>query len=276
MENIQPYENYKSSGIDWLGDIPEHWKILDTKRCFHFPKEIVGEEYPNHNVLSLSVNGVIFRDISSGIGKYHSDMGTYQIIHPNSIILCLFDMDVTPRIVGYSDKSGIITSAYVNIVPKDNVWAKYYYFYYLLQDFNNYLFSQGTGIRTTLTRSQFGALKITLPSLDEQQTIAAFLDYKLGKIDRFILKKKKLIKLLNEQKAAIINQAVTKGLDANAKMKPSGIDWLGDIPEHWEVKKLKHLGKCQNGISEGQTILDQVILLLVMAIFIIIFHYPKK
>lgn len=249
MKSAKSYNSYKPSGIGWVPSIPENWEIVDTKRCFNFPKEIVGEDFVNYKVLSLSVNGVIFRNVASGAGKQHSDMGTYQIIKPDSIVLCLFDMDVTPRIVGHSDKTGIITSAYVNIIPKENISSKYYYYYFILQDFNKYLFSQGTGIRTTLTRSQFGALKIALPSFEEQTAIARFLDYKLAKINRFIQKKKQLIKLLNEQKAAIINQAVTKGLDPNAKMKDSGIEWLGEIPEHWEVTRAKYLGKAIIGLT---------------------------
>jgi type I restriction enzyme S subunit len=252
---MNKYTKYKNSGIEWLGDIPEHWSKRDTTRCINCAKQIVGENYLSHNVLSLSINGVIFRDMESGAGKHHSDMGTYQIIRPDSIVLCLFDMDVTPRIVGYSDKNGIITSAYTNISPKANTNSKYYYYYYLLQDYNNYLFSQGTGIRTTLTRSQFGALKIALPPKPEQTAIANFLDNKLEKIERFISKKKQLIKLLNEQKAAIINQAVTKGVPQGkdkaclVSTKPSGIEWLGDIPESWEVKKLKYIGKIINGYA---------------------------
>lgn len=252
MKSAKSYNSYKPSGIGWVPSIPENWEIVDTKRCFNFPKEIVGEDFVNYKVLSLSVNGVIFRNVASGAGKQHSDMGTYQIIRPDSIVLCLFDMDVTPRIVGHSDKTGIITSAYVNIIPKENISSKYYYYYFILQDFNKYLFSQGTGIRTTLTRSQFGALKIALPSFEEQTAIAHFLDYKLAKINRFIQKKKQLIKLLNEQKAAIINQAVTKGLDLNAKMKNSGIEGLGEIPEHWKTIKLSAVCGFVRGNSSFQ------------------------
>ena len=146
MKSAKSYNSYKPSGIGWIPSIPENWEIVDTKRCFKFPKEIVGNDFENYKVLSLSVNGVIFRNVASGAGKQHSDMGTYQIVRPDSIVLCLFDMDVTPRIVGHSDKTGIITSAYVNIAPKENISSKYYYYYFLLQDFNKYLFSQGTGI----------------------------------------------------------------------------------------------------------------------------------
>lgn len=76
MNNLKSYNKYKASGIEWLGDIPEHWETIDAKRCFYFPKEIVGEEYNNFKVLSLSIHGVIFRNIESDLGKYHSDMGT--------------------------------------------------------------------------------------------------------------------------------------------------------------------------------------------------------
>jgi type I restriction enzyme S subunit len=98
-------------------------------------------------------------------------------------------------------------------------------------------------MRLRLYFTRFGDIKLPQPPLEEQNKIVDYLQFKQKKIDRFIRKKKQLIKLLNEQKAAIINQAVTKGLDPNAKMKPSGIEWLGDIPEHWEVRKLKYVAE---------------------------------
>jgi type I restriction enzyme S subunit len=243
MNNIKPYTTYKPSGIAWLGDIPEHWEVMQTKNCFTFSKEKVGETYLGYDVLTLSISGVKVRDVKSGSGKF-IPIETYQIVKPNSIILCLFDMDVTPRIVGHCNNLGLITSAYTNIVPNKNASSKYFYYYFLLQDFNNFLFSQGTGIRITLTNFQFGSIYLSLPPLPEQTAIAAFLDYKTAKIDRFIRKKKQLIKLLNEQKAAIINDAVTKGVNPNTKTKPSGIEWLGEIPVHWEVRKLKYVANC--------------------------------
>ncbi|MGB4774931.1 MAG: restriction endonuclease subunit S, partial [Daejeonella sp.] len=119
--------------------------------------------------------------------------------------------------------------------------------------FNNYFvlkyFSKVcTGsTRKILTRQNFNNIELVIPPLSEQTAIANFLDYKTAKIDRFIFKKKQLIKLLNEQKAGIINDAVTKGLNPNAKTKPSGIEWLGDIPEHWEVRKLKYVAEVLRG-----------------------------
>src|SRR5690606_23245604 len=120
--------------------------------------------------------------------------------------------------------------------------------YYISTQIPFKLYSTSTAL-PSMTQSDLKEHYFACPSIQEQTAIARFLDYKLAKINRFIQKKKQLIKLLNEQKAAIINQAVTKGLDPNAKMKDSGIEWLGEIPEHWEVIKNKYL----NEINMGQS-----------------------
>lgn len=148
-------------------------------------------------------------------------------------------------------KDGYLSSTMAVLRIKSDLLENSFFFYFLKS--NESIFKKdanGTTIPhfdpTHLLHSSF-----LIPSLYTQTAIANFLDYKTAKIDRFIRKKKQLIKLLNEQKAGIINDAVTKGLNPNAKTKPSGIEWLGDIPQHWEVRKLKYLGKFQNGISAG-------------------------
>src|SRR5690606_34554688 len=141
------------------------------------------------------------------------------------------------------------TTAYICSTPKAYINSKY--FYYQLHFLYNikYFYNLGGGVRQSLAFKEFGRETVLIPTKEEQTAIARFLDYKLAKINRFIRKKKQLITLLNEQKAAIINQAVTKGLDPNAKMKDSGIEWLGEIPKHWEVIKNKYL----NEINMGQS-----------------------
>lgn len=116
-------------------------------------------------------------------------------------------------------------------------------------DLIKHFYNGGGGVRQSLGFAELGKERIPLPTTSEQNAIANFLDYKTAKIDRFIFKKKQLIKLLNEQKAGIINDAVTKGLNPNAKMKPSGIEWLGDVPQHWEVTKLTGLSDFVRGNS---------------------------
>lgn len=237
---ITKLTKYKQTGIRWMPEIPEHWEIGRVKNSFNFSKEIAGEEYNKYNVLSLSVNGVIVRDMESGKGKHSLSMDLYQVVHPRSIILCLFDMDVTPRIVGLCNNLGIITNAYTTVFPKENVDEKFYYYFFLQQDYNKSLKAQGTGVRTTLTNTQFGAVKIPIPPLSEQIMIAKHLDKKTEEINHFISQKQKFITLLKEQRQSIINEAVTKGIDKSVKIKYSGIDWLGEIPKHWEVRKLKY------------------------------------
>jgi type I restriction enzyme S subunit len=155
--------------------------------------------------------------------------------------------DKTSLRVGFVNERGIITSAYIGLKVKNNYSSKYFYALLNHLDLIKHFYNGGGGVRQSVGFSELGKERITLPPLSEQTAIANFLDYKTAKIDRFIQKKKQLIKLLNEQKAGIINDAVTKGLNPNAKMKPSGIEWLGDIPEHWEVRKLKYVAKIKTG-----------------------------
>jgi len=160
-------------------------------------------------------------------------------------------MDVTPRVVGHVDDDGIISAAYTNIIPKKGINSKYYYYYFLLQDKNRSLLALGTGIRITLNKDFFGTLKIPVPPLEVQNSIVAYLDKKNKEIGMFIRNKERLIELLEEEKNGIINQTILKGLNPDAKLKDSEIDWIGEIPNNWIVKKLRYLGNFQNGVSAG-------------------------
>lgn len=233
-------QTYKTD-IPWMPELPSHWKLERVKNYFNFTCEVVGESYNVFKVLSLSVkgNGVIVRDMESRKGKHSLSMDKYMIVQPNSIVLCLFDMDVTPRIVGYCEDEGIITSAYTNITPKEGIHSKFYYYFFLQQDYNKSLMAQGTGVRTTLTNSQFGAVKIPLPPLEEQIEIANYLVKQSKKIKHFIQKKQAFIELLKEQRQAVISRAVTKGINPDVTLKDSGIEWLGKIPVHWGIRRLK-------------------------------------
>lgn len=216
MTTTATYNNVKTN-IAWMPELPEHWKLSRVKNYFTFSNEVVGEDYSGFNVLSLSVNGVIIRDMESGKGKHSMSMDLYQIVQPKSIILCLFDMDVTPRIVGLCENLGIITSAYTTIVPKENVCERFYYYFFLHQDYNKSLKAQGTGVRTTLTNTQFGAVKIPVPPYQEQIQIANYLDNQSQKINHFIAKKQQFIALLKEQRQSVINEAVKKGTRTRLK-----------------------------------------------------------
>lgn len=236
------YSSYISSKTLWQNEIPSHWQETELRNLFIDNKnKNIG--LVERNLLSLSYGKLKRKDIDNATGLVPASFEGYQIIDKGFIVLRFTDLqnDKKSLRVGYVEERGIITSAYIGLAPKADIHSKYFYYQLHFLDKIKYFYNLGGGVRQSLAFKEFGRETILIPPKEEQTAIARFLDYKLAKINRFIQKKKQLIKLLNEQKAAIINQAVTKGLDPNAKMKDSSIEWLGEIPEHWEKHKLKYL-----------------------------------
>ncbi|MBP5983944.1 MAG: restriction endonuclease subunit S [Fluviicola sp.] len=256
------YSSYISSKTLWQNEIPSHWQETELRMLFADNKnKNIG--LIERNLLSLSYGKLKRKDIDNATGLVPASFEGYQIIDEGFIVLRFTDLqnDKKSLRVGYVEERGIITSAYIGIAPKADIHSKYFYYQLHFLDKIKYFYNLGGGVRQSLAFKEFGREAVLIPPKDEQTTIANFLDYKVAKIDRFIRKKKQLIKLLNEQKAAIISQAVTKGLDPNVKMKDSGIEWLGEIPEHWETSKLTGLCLFVRGnssfkkdelLSEGQ------------------------
>lgn len=241
MRKISPYENYKPSGVAWLGDIPEHWEKTYIKGITRIYSE---KGKPNLELLSVYRDYGVIKKASrdDNHNKPGMDLSGYKVVYPNTLVLN--KMKTWQGSLGISKYKGIVSPAYITCnIHLEKVQQEF--LNYLLRC-KNYVFEYNRlsyGVRPSqwdMRYQDFKSILVFLPSFKEQTAIAKFLDYKLSKIDRFIRKKKQLIKLLNEQKAGIINHAVTKGIDPNAKLKPSGIDWLGDIPEHWDVRKLKY------------------------------------
>ncbi|EOH7340900.1 restriction endonuclease subunit S [Campylobacter coli] len=241
-------KNFKDSGIEWIGEIPQHWKLIKCKNFFILKSVPIGDLWNKTKLLSLTLNGVIERDINNPEGKFPSDFSTYQIVKEGDLIFCLFDVAETPRTIGLSKLNGMITSAYTIFEIKNQEKRFLEYFFINLDNRKNLKFLY-RGLRNTISKEDLLNLKIPLPPLKEQEQIANFLDEKCEQIANFIEKKEKLISLLKEQKQVLINETITKGLDKNVNFKDSGIEWLGEIPQHWEIVKLKYLGNFQNGIS---------------------------
>jgi len=176
---------------------------------------------------------------------------TYQVVDPGDIIVRTTDLqnDQTSLRVGHSPYRGIITSAYLCLETTNKVSREYGYQILNAYDLLKIIYGYGSGLRQNLDFSHIKRMPVFLPPLAEQQAIVRYLDYMDLRIRRYIRAKQKLIKLLEEQKAAIIHRAVTRGLDPNVRLKPSGVEWLGDIPEHWQVRKLKHLANFRNGLA---------------------------
>lgn len=247
---------FKDSGIAWIGQIPKHWEAIRNKYVFTHKKEIVGSKFKNFDILSLTKNGIKIIVESDQKGKVPDSFETYQIVKKDDIVMCLFDLDVSAVFSGISKYSGIISPAYKIFNPKENLNFKFagYFFDFV---FVNRKFKQySKNIRFTLGTDEFMNLKIPLPPLDEQKKIAEFLDKKCEIIDKRVENLERKINTLKEYKKSLVSECVTKGLNSRIlEFKDSKIPWIGQIPKHWEVKRLKYIATKiykGNGITKEQ------------------------
>ncbi|MEN4906941.1 restriction endonuclease subunit S [Rahnella bonaserana] len=243
------YGEYKDSNIQFLGNIPTNWHVGKIKSMLSLKRELVGSKSSAFQLLSLTLKGIIHRDISSGEGKIPASFETYQSLEKGELVFCLFDIDETPRTVGISSQNGMITGAYNIYRNTENCVPNYAYYYFLHIDSFKGLKPFYTGLRKVVRTETFANIEMFCPSLLEQTQIAAFLDHETAKIDTLIDKQQQLIELLKEKRQAVISHAVTKGLDPDVPMKDSGVEWLGEVPEHWKVIYIKHLSEVKRGAS---------------------------
>jgi len=241
------YEAYQESGVDWLGDIPSEWDLIANKHIFKLKKCLVGKRSSQYDLLSLTLRGIIKRDMENPEGKFPAEFDTYQEVAEGDFVFCLFDVEETPRTIGLSSFDGMITGAYTVFECLPEFDQRYLYYFYLNLDSAKRMKPLYKGLRNTIPKDAFLSFKTFVPKKSIQTAIANFLDTKTTQIDEAISIKEKQIALLKERKQIIIQKAVTQGLDPNVPMKDSGVDWIGQIPEHWEVKKLKFFCKFNGG-----------------------------
>ncbi|MBU9857157.1 restriction endonuclease subunit S [Rahnella bonaserana] len=244
------YGEYKESGVEWVGSMPSHWTIepLFSNCDAPIEKNSDGRE---KNVLSLSYGNIIPRDVDDNFGLLPESFNTYQLVYPQNIILRLTDLQNDKRSlrVGFSKQQGIITSAYLKLVFTKKMSSPFMYRLLHSYDTTKVFYGMGGGLRQSMKFEDFRRLPLLIPSFAEQTQIAAFLDHETAKIDTLIGKQQQLIELLKEKRQAVISHAVTKGLDPDVPMKDSGVDWLGEVPEHWKVIYIKHLSEVKRGAS---------------------------
>ena len=213
-KGLNPNAPMKDSGVEWLGEVPEHWEIYPIGYSFDLLKNNnVGDDWEHTQLLSLTLQGVIKKDINEAKGKTHSDYSTYQKVNVGDFIFCLFDIEETPRTVGVVETSGMITSAYTALKPKPFINPKYFYYFFECRDDLKAFGSEYSGLRKTIRPTKFIKLKICYPKLNEQCEIVGFLDTKCKKIDLLISKQQQLIKKLKEYRISIISHAVTGKID---------------------------------------------------------------
>ena len=234
----------KDSGIEWIKSIPTDWTVMPNKYLMRKIKEIC-PRYDGQDILSLTMKGVIVRDLEAG-GKMPSSFDGYQFLYAGNLLMCLFDIDVTPRCVGLIKNNGVSSPAYSQFVLNENADAAYYCYYYTMLDNDKTLLHLAKNLRHSLTEDQLGAISIVVPPLSEQRRIASFLDAKCAEIDALTTDIQAQIDMLEQYKRSVITEAVTKGLNPDAEMKDSGEEWVGTIPASWEMKKGKYLFEQRN------------------------------
>lgn len=232
----------KDSGIEWIGQIPQTW---DEHPIYYYfaerkNKNIFGQE---QNLLSLSYGKIIRKDINSTEGLLPENYNGYNIVYAGDIVMRLTDLQNDQRSLrtGLVYEKGIVTSAYVTLRPKMDLDSRY--FHYLLHTFDvlKVFYNMGNGVRQGLNFAQLSKCKLIAPPLAEQERIAGFLDAKCAEVDALAREIKEEIATLEEYKRSVITEAVTKGLDASVPMKNSGIEWIGEIPQAWDLRKGKYV-----------------------------------
>ncbi len=262
IDSYPRYDSYKDSGEDWIAEIPTTWNSVPLRNIFKFRNEknnpVITDE-----ILSLSIaHGVTkYSDKNRGGNKRKDDITAYKIARPNDIVLN--SMNIIVGAVGLSKYFGAISPVYYALYLHSNeANINYYEWVFHNNSFQKGLLKYGKGIlikmgeggkmntiRMKISQHDMKYFILPFPPLKEQEKIARFLESRTTQIDQAINLKQQQIAKLEEYKQIVIQNAVTKGLNPDAQLKDSGVDWIGDIPKHWEVKKLKYIGKIKNGID---------------------------
>lgn len=230
----------KNSGIEWIGEIPDSWKLIPNKHLFINHSSKVGDKWKNYKLLSLTTTGVKEKNINSAGGKVPTSYETYQTVTPGDIVFCLFDLDCSAVFAGLSTSSGMITSAYDVFAPNaeflDGQFAEYWFSYVFS---NRYYKIYSKNIRYAVTSDAFGGILTPVPPLYIQEKIGMILQSRCNEVDKLIEIQQAQIEKLKEYKQSVITEAVTKGIDPNVPMKDSGVEWIGKVPEQWKIVPLK-------------------------------------
>lgn len=244
---FKQYPNYKNSGVEWLGDVPEHWQIVRTKDIFNHRKE---EALEDDEIVTAFRDGQVTLRKNRRTDGFTNSIKEHGYQHINSGDLVIHEMDAFAGAIGVSDSSGKSTPVYTVCYTKnENINHHFYSHFFRTMAKTGFINSLAKGIRVRSTEFRWNESRnvyLALPPKADQKKIVSFLDTETARIDNLISKQEKLIELLEEQRKSIISHAVTKGLNPNAPMKDSGVEWLGEVPEHWVERKIKFISKLMN------------------------------
>jgi type I restriction enzyme S subunit len=252
MENsLLKYPAYKDSGVEWLGEIPEHWEVSKLGTILTPVSE---NNRVDLRLLSITrERGVILRDLENEAENHNfipDDLSNYKVLRKGQF--GMNKMKAWQGSYGISQYDGIVSPAYFIFKLRSDVHSEYYHYAIRSKLYISFFGSSSDGVRIgqwDLSKPRMREIPFLIPPLQEQTAIANFLDKKTALIDQAVGIKDKQIELLKERRQILIHKAVTKGLDKNVKLKDSGVEWIGEIPEGWEVKKLKYFSKIKSGDS---------------------------
>lgn len=229
----------KDSGVEWIGKTPIEWSLVQTKRFFTNTKKIVGNEADNYDRLALTMNGVIKRSKDDSEGLQPEKFEGYQILCKNELVFKLIDLEnVKTSRVGLSPYTGLVSPAYI-VLSNDFTDNRFFYYWFMFMYYNE-VFNHlgGEGVRSALNAKDVLSLPVPDIRSNEQNRIADYLDRKCSQIDAIIARQQEVIEKLKAYKLSVITEAVTKGLNPDVPMKDSGVEWIGEIPEDWENRKM--------------------------------------
>jgi type I restriction enzyme, S subunit len=249
MKTERVYPKYKSSGVEWLGDVPEHWEVKRLK----YAADIIMGQSPNSDDYTDDIDSMPFLQGNADFTDRFPKPRIYcdssnKIVYREALLI---SVRAPVGAINEADRQYGIGRGLCAIVPNEPTLKKGYA-WFALHVAKEELKALATGSTyDAVSADEAGSMTFLIPPNNEQQSIAAFLDRETVRIDSLVTKKERLIELLREKRSALISHAVTKGLDPSVKLKPSGVEWLGDVPKHWEVKKLKWF---YNRINSGDGI----------------------
>lgn len=237
---MKTYPEYKDSGVEWIGEVPSHWEVLRLRHVFE-ENALQNTDLSQTQQLQFNYGEIVPKrnqEVNADVKKIISK---YTIVLPNDVVINGLNLnyDFISQRIAQVKEAGIITSAYVCLRPKSDVSSNYYTYFFKGMDAQKMFHGFGRGVRLTLSYEEVKNKFLPIPPISEQRAMAAYLDRVTGEIDRAIARQRRMISLLTERKQIIIQQAVTHGLNPKATMKPSGMVWIGDVPEHWKIKRLK-------------------------------------
>ena len=250
---MQQYPAYKDSSLNWLSKIPVHWDELPNIAIF---QERIERGFEANELLSVTMAEGIIRqnELETKKDISNENKSNYKRVRTGDI--AYNKMRMWQGAVGYSRYEGIVSPAYVVLRPKCNINPKYFHYLFRIPWYTNESYRNSYGIhddQLSLRYVDFKRMYSPFPPIEEQEAIVAFLEEQTAVINQFLANKRQLIALLEEQKQVVINTAVTQGLDPNTPRKPSGIDWLSDIPAHWEIKKIGYISEVGNGSTPSRS-----------------------